>query len=561
MNEKRTDPVEVALLLAIAFLAFLEYRLLLYAQYIMDEFLHSSWGGDIYFGVRPYVDYMPDKTQLGILFYGAAYRLCGAMENVLLINRHTAFLFVVLSLYVLFLLHRRVFASARGGLWAVLWTLLCSTFREHSFSVRVDMMATGLALVGLYVFLQAGSRRGALAGGLCLGAAFCTTQKSLYFIVAFAISFWLVYRRRSANPWKEFGRFAFGGLAAFGVYVAAFGHGGYYGNVVKATFLSEAARSLALEGHYAGLSTFYWQTFSRNIPFYCLAFAGLGYALSRWRSERWEQNFFCCFSLVVLALMAIHRDPWPYVFVMIVPLLGSYAGRVSDQIHEALRTSPRVLVVPVVALLATAGIQQTVRNEDYAGVRCFPQLETVRAAESVLGSRDTYFDGIRMVGTRRYGSSLVLQQRLLNDLITNWETQGPTFLDSLRTSECKVIIYNYRLARLPKAFHEFLRNHYVLIDRNVFASGCEATTSPASCELIWPGEYGVLINGECRNVAIDGKPMTDLAGGIRLAAGRHHVTFEGNGAFLLIPAEAKRWMEDNRVERVVLPLFINVYER
>jgi hypothetical protein len=561
MNEKRTDPVAVALLLAIAFFAFLEYRLLLYAQYIMDEFLHFSWGGDIHFGVRPYVDYVPFKSQLGILLYSLAYKLSSATEGILLINRHTAFVFVILSLYVLFRLHRQVFGNARGGLWAVLWTLSCSTFREHSFSIRVDMMATGLALVGLHVFLKESTWRRALAAGLLLGTAFCTTQKSLYFIVAFVVSFWLVRRQTIAETIREFAAFALGGLAAFSAYVLVFGSGGHHFDVVKATFFSEKALSLALEGQYRGLGAFYWQTFSRNIPFYCLAFAGLGYAIAGWRAQRREQRFLCCFSLTVLALLVLHREPWPYVFVLIIPFLGAYAGAVSDRAVEALTASPRAAMIPAVALLVTVGIQQTVRNEDYAGVECFPQMHTVRAAESVLGPNDTYFDGVRMVGTRKYCASVILEQRVLNDLITNWETEGPTFLDSLRTSECKVIIYNYRLARLPKAFHEFLRNHYVLMDRNVFASGCEISTSPASCELIWAGEYGTLINGECRNVVIDGKPITDLAGGIRLAAGQHQVTFEGNGAFLLIPVEARRWMEDNRVERVVLPLFINVYER
>lgn len=561
MNERRIDPVAGVLLIAIAFFAFLEYRLLLYSQYIMDEFLHSSWGSDIHFGIRPYVDYMPFKTQLGILLYSIAYKLCGNMEGILLINRHTAFLFVVLSLYILFLLHRQLFASARGGLWAVLWTLSCSTFSEHSFSIRVDMMATCLALLGLYLFLNPPSRRRALASGLCLGIAFCTTQKSLYFIVAFIISFWFVYRRTISNPLKEFLIFVLGGVVAFGLYVIAFGFGGHYFNVVKATFFSEKTLRLALTGHYAGLYTFYWQTFSRNIPFYCLSLVGLGYAIERWRSNRWEQDFLCCFSLAVLALLVLHREPWPYVFVLIIPFLGCYAGLVSDQVHEALRTSPRILTIPAIVLLATVIIQSVMRNNDYASVRCFPQLEAVRAAEAILDPDDTYFDGVRMVGTRKYCTSVVLEQRVLNGLIGAWETQGPTLLDSLSTSQCKVIIYSYRLARLPKEFHEFLQNHYVLLDKNIFVSGCEATTSPTEFNLVWAGKYDMLIDGKCGNVLIDGKPVGPKDEGIRLGSGNHRVAFEGDGSLLLLPAAARQWMAKNPVQRVVTPLFINVYER
>jgi len=563
MGRNRTDRVAAILLVAIAFYAFLEYNLLLYVEYITDEFLHSSWGADLHFGIRPYTaEHVHVKTQLGILLYSIAYKLCDNMVGILLINRHTALLFVILSLCVVFLLYRQLFAGTHGGLWAVLWTLSCSTFREHSFSIRVDMMATCLALLGLYVFLGLPLRRRALASGLCLGLAFCTTQKSVYFIAAFVLSFWVAYRRTTSHPLKEFLAFALGGLIVFCAYVVAFGYGGNPINVVKGMFFSEKAWRLALTGDYVGLHTFYWHTFSRNIPFYCLSFAGLGYSLGRWGSNRWEQNVLCCFSLTVLGLIAVHREPWPYVFVMIIPFLGCYAGLISDHITEALRISPRVLIVPAAVLLLTVGVQSVLRNYDYAGVQCFPQLAAVRAAEAVLGPQDSYFDGIRMIGTRKHCIPITLQQADLMNLIHSWETGGPAFLDSLRASECKVIIYNYRLAYLPKAFHQFLRDHYVLMDTSVFVSGYRIITSPTEIDLIWPGEYGTLTDGECKNIIIDGRAVDAKKGGIYLAKGKHRVTFEREESFLfLIPVAARQWMERSAGERIIVQLFSNKYDR
>lgn len=559
MRDKRIDPVATILLVAIVFYGCLEYRLVLYARYIMDEFLHASWAGDIHFGVWPYAEYMPFKTQFGILLYSMAYKLSDNTEGILLISRHIGFLTAILSLCVLFLLCRALFGGARSGLWAVLWTLACSTFIERSFRIRVDMLAMSLALFGLYQFLVLRSWRRPLVAGVFLGLAFCTTQKAAYFIVAFVISFWLLYRRAASNPIREFLIFTFSGVAVFAAYVVAFGHGGSYLNVVRATFVSDKAWTLALAGHYTGLHEYYWQTFSRNITFYCLSFAGLAYIVWYWRSSTWQQKFVSCFSFVVLVFLVIHREPWPYVFVFVIPLLGCHAGFISDRTYQALCDSPRIIVLPVAILLLIVIIHSVLRHDAHLRLRCFGQLSTVRAAESVLGPEETYFDGIRMIATRKCASRIVLEKQALNNLVESWETQGPPLMDALRASQCKVIVYNYRMTRLPGEFHHFIEDHFVLIDRNVFVSGSEITSSPQEIVLNWPGVYGVGIKGECENIRIDSKPLDAQSGELYLTTGRHRVTFEGDGTFLLIPRAAWKWIEESPTDPRLAPMFARLY--
>ena len=559
MERKRVEPASVVLLAAIAFYGFLQYQYALYGMYIWDEFVDSALGADMILRARPYVDYFPFKTQLGILLYGIPYLFCRNMEAILLINRHTAFLFVVGSLYVLYQLQREVFGSERGGLWAVLWTLTCSTFLEHSFTIRADILATFLAILAVRLFVARRSWRGSLAAGMCLSLAFCTTQKSLYFIVAFVVAFWAAQGKAGFNPIKEFGAFALGGVAVFAAYVVGFGRGGVYANVVKDVFNLKIAASVSVLSPYTYFRNYYWQTFSRNIPFYCLCFAGLGYVFRYWRANAWQQNFTACFTLIVLVFLLIHRHSWPYLFLFVIPFLACFAALVSEQVYAALKNSTKVLAVPAAVLLATVGVTSVMRYQVYFRYKAFAQMETVRAVETILGPEDTYYDGVRMIGTRKSARNDYLATEDIKRLLASWETLGAELMDALRAAQCKVIIYNSRLTRLPEPFQRFIQDHYVLADKNVFVSGSEITTSPQEVELIWGGPYGVVVEGDCRNLRVDGEPFDAGKGPAVLRPGKHRIGYDGDGTFLLIPEAARRWMETNRVERTITSLFVDLY--
>jgi hypothetical protein len=559
MERKRIDPAAAILLVAIAFYGFLQYQYALYGMYIWDEFVDSAMGADMFLRARPYVDYFPFKTQLGILLYGLPYTFCRNMEVILLINRHTAFLFVVLSLYVLYQLQREIFGSERGGLWAVLWTLTCSTFLEHSFTIRVDIMATFMAILAVRLFVARQTWRSSLAAGMCLSLAFCMTQKAGYFILAFILAFWLAQRKADFNPIKEFGAFALGGVVVFAAYVVGFGHGGVYASVVKDVFNFKTAASVSVLSPYTYFRNYYWQTFSRNIPFYCLSFVGLAYVFRFWRASTWQRNFSASFTLIVLVFLLIHRHSWPYLFMFVIPFLACFAAFVSEQVYDALRNSTRVLAVPALVLLAIVAITSVMRYQVYFRYQSFAQMETVRAVESILGPEDTYYDGTRMIGTRKSARNDYLATEDIKRLLASWDTLGAELMDALRAAQCKVIIYNSRLTRLPEQFQQFIQDHYVLADKNIFVSGSEITTSPQEVELIWGGPYGVVIEGNCKNLRVDGEPLAEGRGRGVLRPGKHRVTYEGDGAFLLIPEAARQWMEKNRVERTITSLFVDLY--
>jgi len=415
VKRNRIEPSFLALLTAIAALLFLNYRLVLYAQYETDEFLHSAWGGDLHVGIPAYAPEMPGKTRLSLVLFSLPFKMTNRMADILLINRHAVFFVVIASLYVLFLLHGNVFGSRRGALWAVFWTLACTTFIERGFRVRSDMVATAFALVGVHQFLVGRPSVRAWAAGAWMSLAFCTTQKSAYFILSFIVAFWVAYRLAGENALREFSRFALGGLAVFAGYVLAFGRGGNYATVLKTTFFSDLVMDTALGRNYGALAPYYWQTFARNIAFYCLAFAGLGYILRGWRSNPWPQNFLAVFTAVLLGCMTIHREPWPYVFVMVIPFLGCFAGWISEAVLQALRTTDRMVAVPALVLLFTVGVESIVRHVAHFQITCFPQLDVRHASLGVAGDS---LPGLsrqvdRSMGYRRAGAPAAAARRAM----------------------------------------------------------------------------------------------------------------------------------------------------
>ena len=547
MRAKRIDGIAVGLAAAIAGLLFLQHRLVAHASYVPDEFLHVAWAGDLHAGVHAYAADALGKTRLSIALFRFAYYLGDHTEQVLWINRHLVWLFVVLSLFCLFAIAREVFHNTHGALWAVVWTLLCTTFIERSFRIRSDMIATFLALLAVHSYLSLGSWRRTAVAGLWLGLAFCTTQKSVYFIAAFCIAYAAAGRKCLSRPVRDFLIFTAAGVLVFLIYLLVFGRGGYYIEVLKKTFLEDLAVKAALGTSFQEYFDTHWhyhvQTFVRNIAFYCLSFIGLTWALMRWRQHRPEQNFVAIYSLAVLIFIFFHRSPWPYVFILVIPFLGIYAGWLSVRIQQALEQAPRLLLAPALALLLVTAVDAILRHKSHLSITNEAQLRAVRAAEAILGPKDTYYDGVRMIGTRRPASPVVLYVPTINRLVEHWETEGLELMEELLRNRCKVVIYTHNcLAGLPEGFHRFLQAHYVLIDQNVFVAGAEVTTSPAEVMLVWGGPYGVRVEGECHDLTIDGK-ATNPSAIVPLHAGRHSISFRGEATLLLLPIQAKRWID------------------
>lgn len=575
MSRKRVDVATLIPGLFILGYVVLLYWCTLYARLIMDEFLLISWSGDLVSGLRPYVDFIPYKTVLGSYVYCLPFFVTDKIENILLLGRQLGFLTAVASIAVLGVLHKRVFSSPKGALWAVLWTLTCSTFLERSFRIRVEMLTTLLALLAVWQFVSIQNWRRNLMAGIWLCLAFCVTQKAAFFIFAFFVAYWLAYAKPAARPVRDFVVFGAAGLFVFLVYVVVFGFGGHYVEVVKTTLLGKSLAAVTLESSYEGLYRFYGQTFWRNMVFYGMSFSGLLYVLISWRSEAWEKKFAATFTLIVLLLLIVHRKPWPYVFVMVIPFLGLFAGHLSQTVFDALKGSPRLLVALAV-LLCVIVIPNSIRRfTEHMQIDIFPQLQTVRSAEAALGLDDVYFDGICMIGTRRHvrlGSldgtgaeapldnwSQIFDKRRRSILLENWETEGPRLFEALRKAQCKVIIHNYRFESIPDEFQEFIDRHYTLMDLNVYVSGSEITSSPQTVHPIWGGDYGFLAKGDCRNVEIDGRPVSELDGKIHLEPGEYTVRYEGNGSLLLVPIEAWKHMRQNKFDRRTVEMFFRRY--
>ncbi len=579
----RFDLIAFGISIGILFLFALTFRAAIQARYVMDEFLWASFAGDIYRGLRPYVDFQFGKTVLGLYPFVTPFLFYDDTASIMRGSRFIGLAIAVGALITTFAVCRQAFRQPDSetpsagledqavierfrplkyiGLWSIFWMLACSTFRENCYQLRVDMAATLFALAGIFLYLKYSGRTGAVLSGVFVGLAFCITQKAAYFVFAFMVAIIATSGDGYRRSLQRLGLFAAGVAASLEVYVLAFGHGGFYQDVIGTTFFDPAIVDVALKKEYPNLKVFYWQMISRNYIFCAISLFGLGYEVRRWTRNDPRRRFFFVFTITMLVLAALHRAPWPYTFVMVVPFLAVYAALAGHVAVEAI-SKYRYLVYPALLLVLLVIFGQSfLRSEEHLRIPLAIQLRTVAAAEAILGPEDTYYDAIRIIAARRPASRVILQKVALNQLRNAWGRLGWSFIEGIRASKCKLMIYNYRLESLPASFKVFMVDHYVLIGANIFVSGAEVTGPKEVIDLVWPGRYLALKSGDCKNIYIDGKRLLERTSSVKLDAGRHKIGFTGKGTLLLVPEDAGRWVLRHGLRKKLVALFHRIYEQ
>lgn len=550
----------------IIFLGAVWYHQLLETYFIMDDFLCASFSGEIYSGMRPHIDFTQAKTSWGFYPYAAIHAASGSSEFVLILSRHVSLAYALLSLAFVYLISKKIAVNDKAGLWAVFWTLSCSTFLEHSFSIRVDMLSTMLSLAAVYSYLFLSSRWRYILSGLILGVAFCVTQKSIYFIISFSFAHFASSKRNDLKRrFLEYLYWAASAGLVFVVYVLVMGAGGHYKTVIDQVLFSSTLMKVALSVEYPNMSQFYWQTFSRNFSFYTLGIGWLLVTLGRWKQIDRRKKFISVFAASLLLFVGMHKAPWPYTFLLIIPYLGIFIGYFSFCIGQAIRRSSMklILLVPVVVVLASVCTFATQRGLDRLDATSARQMSVVRVAEGMLSEKDTYFDGIWMINSRRHATPDILQRADLLTVLDRWKEEKSRLLSQMIESKCKVVIYNYRLFALPDDFKNFVTKHYLPVFSNVFVSGYSTRAHRGHFSVIWPGKYALAIRGESERLIIDGREIGRSDRTIDLSAGEHHIDFSGNGEVVLMPADSLYYLEKNnaRFDTPFFRLFEKPYTR
>jgi hypothetical protein len=239
------------------------------------------------------------------------------------------------------------------------------------------------------------------------------------------------------------------------------------------------------------------------------------------------------FSVVIAALVFAHNQPWPYVFIMALPFMALWAPTPFD----ALAARP-VLLPAAWAMLAVGIAGSFVRNADYLGIDNHRQLDVVGRAESLLGPRDVYFDGVGMLPNRMEPSTLWLDRHTTLAMLS--EGRRSELYRVFAERSPRLIIWSYRMDAVAPLVGPLIRDSYVQVAPNIRLAGARLRAGQATTfDVPLAGGYALYdgagrpLNGQ---IGVDG---TIVRSPVVLGRGRKTVTLAaGRGAALLLPVGA-----------------------
>lgn len=519
--------------------------------YAPDEYQQA--GASMHIAEGFYRGFQPIKTVLYAYYYQLAHQVTTNAVDLMRVARLQGLVLAVGMVVLVFATARRYGARRAEALFPVFVLLSFSTFMERAFRVRADTVAVFFALAGLAVAV--GGRRDReewlagrwrpLAVGLLVGGAFLSTQKAAYHALAFGLGYLavgLTHRWKRVKSSQHRLRGLLSGLSpaawfSAGWALSLLGYALYFGGfgfarVLRAVFL--APREVALQGDeaYWNLQLFVLQTLSRNQLAYGLCFAGLVVGLSRWRRlEPWKVLGLIV-ALVLTGLVLVHNQPWPYVFVLLLPFLAAWS---LEAVGWLTPDNPRhsVLLLALALLLALS----FPRNLSYLDYDNVEQNRVVARAEALLGPDDRYADGVGMIPTRRRAGERWWWDAGTQEEIHRAARKGEfTALDETFGDQPKLWILNYRVQALYPLIGTTLEKSYVAVEPNILLVGTHLQSGPEQeFFAVWPGSYRLY---DSQGHALEGKLTINgsrVEGEVRLETARYVLRLE-DGEALWLPA-------------------------
>ena len=454
-----------AVIIALCAKAALLLFMALNTQFVMDEFW--QFGQSKYLGDGFFDTVWPAKAVGYAVFYQPAHWLGWDAVSAILIGRIQTALLAVATVALLFATARALGQNRLQALLVILLVLSFSTFMERVFRTRSESLALFFGMAALYWITSrdAARVRTVLIAGCFSGLAFLATQKAVYFNVSLGLGLTVVmFMQHGLRKFLTSGvTLVLGWSIPVAVYCLAFG--GWDAQVILAT-LFKGPVAVATNGHsyYDDLGQFFLQTAKRNLLPYLLCAAGLAVTLFRWRSLIPAQKIAMIFTLVMIVLIARHNQPWPYVFIMVIPFLTLWAPATLEfsQNHSVWGKRVRYLWVIAIALSFARNVVY-LENDNQAAIN------TMRQAEHLLEPGETYFDGIGMLSNFRESQRRWLDVRQI--YIANTDGESSDVMQKLRKTPPHLIIDSYRTQNLGETLRPFLEESYVRIAPNILLPG------------------------------------------------------------------------------------------
>jgi hypothetical protein len=566
------SPAELALFTFIALKLLLLFILALNLAFIMDEYWMAVHGlfrpGDLYREI------WPEKTILYAAFFRIPHLLADDSVRIMLLARTQQALLALVGLGLVYGIARNI-GRGRVEVWLVVAVVLAfAGYIEWIFMVRPEPIALVFALAGLWSVTRAPVDEAdagivpILIAGVLAGLAFLTEQKAIWLNLALGLAVVgdALVRHSLWRALRDGAVLVVGWVVIVAAYYLFFALQGADLTLMLRESLTGTALQNAVAGDLAyegGLRQFVPRMLLRDPILYLICFGGL--VLRGWHLTALEQSErrAWIFTVVITVLVFAHRSPWPYNFVLAIPVLGLWAPAVVTSIPSGKTLTKHIILTILVTALGISFLRNIqVLNHDDAF-----QNETVERAERLLGSGDAYFDGIGMLVARQQaGGSLPGQ-------VISWDTQTISALkaaasrgdvshfERIFAGAPKLWILSYRTRAIEDILAPYLVDAYTPIYPNVLIAGRALDGGGEFVFRVrWPGRYRLFdAAGQASEhvFEVDGELTNGM---VALDKGPHRVRLTGTeGPLYLLPADIAGVSFDMTRDLSQQPLFWDVY--
>jgi hypothetical protein len=536
------------------FYAGLETLYVLRLPIVMDEYQGARAVHRLSEGV-PYRDFKPYKTVLGYYVQLPALTFPGDVWRGLIAVKLEMVAINTLTLLVASLALARRF-DRRAVLAGLSLLVVMSTFLERSPDLRVDMLTAIGGLASLLLLIE---RRYLWAGAAC-GVSFLMSQKGAYYVLAGNVAlggYLLVARDRAAL--KALVAFNAAAAAALGLYLgfwsAVASPGLVFGSAVG------DAGKIAVET-IQDIRLRYWGRTARWNPlFYGLALFALWHLDRRRRrgDAGYQEWLLLLYGAGLTVLCALHKQPWPYFFVLLIPTLWVLiVALLNDSIEwfAALDSTRRLwLVTGFVVLGIVNPLTRLPANfeRDSAFQRSMLQI-----AQAVLEPGESYLTGVDMLWNRQQVSPELawLDRRRLSSLRQLPPADRRQLTQRVERAPLKLVIDNYRTQQLPRELRRALDRNYGFLWGNLRLYSPALDPEWSEFHLAVGGRYQVY-SDEPLTAEIDGHQVT-TGETLELGPGPHRLASSTPMRLRLLPGNLEGLLDPRF--RKPRPLFPNVYD-
>ena len=313
--------------------------------FIMDELVDTQIGVQVGKGFKIYSDLEWERTPLMTLIIGAITK----SEKNSFFTAIAARKFMWFGTATIFFLTYFIARQVNGSNTAILsLLLLCgfTTFLDRSIRIRADLISTLFSLPGLWAVTSYSLHPLFFVfAGFFLGLAVLTTQKAVYFVVAFAVAMvgrQIILYGLNAQSFKKISLNSLITTAGSAVPIISFlswiHFSGSMERFIEQCFF-HAAKIGFVADTYRDTWRFLWQTALRNPVIWCLGFVGIFILLFEGIKNKGNSSLaenkaetigpwiaLSLWTLSMFVLILQHTAKFPYLYLNIAPSLAICAS-------------------------------------------------------------------------------------------------------------------------------------------------------------------------------------------------------------------------------------------